>query len=395
MFRMALMPLIEAIPNADIFSYMTTLSFIPDATVADQLNLEYFYNHSGTKEASPLTERFADDEEISSKLAGIILNRYSVKWENLFRSYASLSTLDLLKNISLTSQTSYGKQIDRDGDNYTDKDGNETWTLRGTVTETTASNPNNPYKTEMSISGKYKDTSDRANAHKGTQEVLEEYPEARKSERTTTGGYKDTDTTAVTRTGSQKTTEKGGVTNSVYGYNSSSAVPASISAPSDSALGTTSEIEYLGNGVADTHSGNIHREYDEGGLKESTVESGKTKVSTSFGQDGITDTESGGIERTYTDYKESTVQSGSRTTSTDYGANGKTNELSFSNRRDSTHIDETESHSGTDTVTQIGYKLNSLLAEYIDLFMSAEYIDFLAIVYADCDEVLTCPFYVQ
>lgn len=394
MFRLAMTPLIEAIPSADVFSYMTSLSFIPDATVASYLNMEYFYNHSGTKEASPLTERFVDDSDISSKLAVVILNRYSTKWESLFRQYASLATLNLLDNINTVTTTDYGKSVDKDGDNTLTKAGTEKWTLRGTVTETVSSDSQNPYTTEMTISGKYKDTSDRSNAHKGTQEVLEEYPEQRKSEKTTTGGYKDTDTTAIARTGAQKTTEKGGTLSSVYGYNSQSPVPSSVVGPSDSELGTTSELEYLGNGVTDTHSGNIHREYDNGGLKESTVESGKTKVSTSFGENGITDTESGGVERTYTDYKESTVQTGSRTTQTDYGNTGKTNELSFTSRVDTTSIDETVSTSGTDTVSASGYRYDSLVSEYVTLFMSADFIDFLAIVYNDCDEVLTCPFYV-
>ncbi len=394
MFRMAMTPLIEAIPSADVFTHMTSLSFIPDATVAGYLNMEYFYNHSGTKEASPLTERFVDDDEISLKLANIILNRYSTKWEALFRQYASLSTLNLLDNINTITETEYGKTVDKDGENTLTKSGSEKWTLRGTVTETVSSDSQNPYKSEMTISGKYKDTSDRSNAHKGTQEVLEEYPEQRKSEKTTTGGYKDTDTTAIARTGAQKTTEKGGTTSSIYGYNSSTAVPSSVVAPSDASLGTTSELEYLGTGVTDTHSGNIHREYDTGGLKESTIESGKTKVSTSFGENGITDTESGGVERTYTNYKESTVQTGARTTQTDYGNTGKTNELSFTDRVDTTSIDETVSASGTDTVSSTGYKYDSLVSEYVALFMSADFIDFLAIVYNDCDEVLTCPFYV-
>ena len=223
---------------------------------------------------------------------------------------------------------------------------------------------------------------------------MEEYPEQRKSEKTTTGGYKDTDTTAIARTGAQKTTEKGSTTSSVYGYNSSTSVPSSVVGPTDNSIGTTSELEYIGSGVTDTHSGNIHREYDNGGLKESTVESGKTKVSTSFGENGITDTESGGVERTYTDYKETTTQTGARTTQTDYGNTGKTNELSFNGRTDTTSIDETTTASGTDTVTSTGYKYDSLVSEYVALFMSAEFIDFLAIVYNDCDEILTCPFYV-
>lgn len=391
---MAMTPLIEAIPSADVFTHMTSLSFIPDATVASYLNMEYFYNHSGTKEASPLTERFVDDDEISLKLANIILNRYSTKWESLFRQYASLSTLNLLDNINTVATTEYGKEVGKEGSNTLTKSGSEQWTLRGTVTETVSSDSRDPYKSEMTISGKYKDTSDRSNAHKGAQEVLEEYPEQRKSEKTTTGGYKDTDSTAIARTGAQKTTEKGGTTSYVYGYNSSTAVPSSAVAPSDTSIGTTSELEYLGTGVIDSHSGNIHREYDENGLKESTVESGKTKVTTSFGENGITDTESGGVERTYTDYKESTVQTGSRTTQTDYGNAGKTNELSFTERSDDTSYDETVTTSGTDSVSTSGYKYDSLVSEYVALFMSADFIDFLTIVYNDCDEVLTCPFYV-
>lgn len=394
MRKMALKSLIELIPDTDLFAHMTELSFIPDSFVAEYMDTEYFYNNSGGKMISPLAEHLEDDTDISVKLANVVMNRYRVKWESLFTQYASLSTLNLLNNINLITTTDYGKQIDKEGSNTITKSGNETWTLRGTVTETVSSDSLNPYKSEMTITGKYKDTSDRSNAHKGTQEVLEEYPEQRKSEKITTGGYKDTDTTAVARTGSQKTTEKGGTTTSVFGFNSSNAVPASTVFPSDSELGTTSQLEYLGQGVTDTHSGNIHREYDTGGLKESTIETGKTKVSTSFGTDGITDTESGGIEREYNNYKESTVQTGSRMTQTDYGNAGKTNELSFNQRKDETSLDETTTTSGQDTISQNGYKYDSLVAEYVDLFMSAEFIDFLAIVYNDCDEVLTSPFYV-
>lgn len=394
MRKITIKSLIELIPDADLFTHMTTLSFIPTSSVAEYMDMEYFYNHSGEKMVSPLAEHLENDSGISVKLANVILNRYRVKWESLFHQYASLSTLNLLNNINVVSTTEYGKQTDKEGNDTVTKSGNETWTLRGTVTETVSSDSQNPFKSEMTITGKYKDTSDRSNAHKGTQEVLEEYPEQRKSEKITTGGYKDTDTTAVARTGSQKTTEKGGATTSVFGFNSSNAVPASMVSPSDSEVGTTSQLEYLGEGIADTHSGNIHREYDEGGLKEATIETGKTKVSTSFGTDGITDTESGGIEREYNNYKESTVQTGSRKTQTDYGNDGKTNELSFNQRKDESSSDETITTSGQDSVIQTGYKYDSLVSEYVDLFLSSDFIDFLAIVYSDCDEVLTSPWYV-
>lgn len=384
----------DVIEDEQIFTYMQNLSFIPSPAIASLLDLEYFNNRSGNKQASPLVENLSGRTDWLPTLASIVTNRFRAKWEAMFRQYASLETLNLLNNIDIERTTNYGHTIDRDADNSLTKTGSETYTLKGSVTQTESSSSNNPYKERRTITGGYTDADTTAVTRTGAQETTESFPEPRKSAKVTTGGYSDTDTVTNTRTGLEKVTEKGDTTSSVYGFNSSNSVPASKTGPSDSSLGTTSETTYGENGLRDTHSGAITRAYGETGLKEETTESGQRKTATSFGQDGLRDEHSGNVQRTYNNYVDETSVSGSKTNTTDYGVNGKTNELSFDSRSDNTTIDETVSHSGEDVQTESGYRYNSLITEYSAMFESADMFDFLDIVYSDVDKILTCPYYV-
>lgn len=394
-----LIPLSEAIPNKTIFSHMTTLSFIPDSDVASYLDDEYFYNHSGTKQISPLVESWSERSDldptvVETRLANIILNRYRIKWEQLFRQYAGLSTVNLLNNINVMRSTVYGKQIDTTADNTITKEGSETHTIKGTETRTETVDSSNPTKASRAITGSYTDATTETSTRTGTQEVMESFPEDRKSVKVTSGGYTDTDTTTNTRTGSQMVTDKGGTATSVFGFNSSSGVRSQVIGPDNSETGITTETTY-GTGLVDTHSGGVARSYNPvTGLKEETSESGQRKTATTFGENGLQDSIDGGTTRTYNNYKDELVETGSKSLSIDYGQNGKTDELSFDGRSDVTSIDETIKNSGEDSVTETGYNYKSLVEEYLALFSSAEFLDFLAIVYDDCDEVLTCPFYV-
>lgn len=391
---MAVNRLRDIITDEQIFAYMQNLLFIPSPTIASLLDLEYFNNRSGNKQASPLVENLSDRSDWLSTLATIVTNRYRAKWEAMFRQYASLETLNLLHNIDIERSTVYGHKIDRDADNSLAKTGSETYTLKGSVTQTESSSSNNPYKERRTIMGGYTDADTTAVTRTGAQETTESFPEPRKSAKVTTGGYSDTDTVTNTRTGLEKVTEKGDTTSSVYGFNSSNPVPSSKVGPSDSSLGTTSETSYGENGLKDTHSGAITRAYGDTGLKEETTETGQRKTATSFGQNGLKDEHSGSVQRTYNNYVDETSVSGSKTSTTDYGTNGKTNELSFDSRSDNTTIDETVTHYGTDTVTETGYRYNSLIAEYSSIFESADMFDFLDVVYNDVDKILTCPYYV-
>lgn len=389
----------DFITNEQVFAFMSNLSFIPSATVAEYLDLEYFNNRSGNKRASPLVESLSVQTDLTesegiTKLAAIVTNRYRSKWESIFRQYASLQTLNLLDNINVSRTKDYGKRTERDLSSTTSKQGTETYTLRGTVTQTETSNPNSPYTERRTISGGYTDVDTTSVTRTGEQETTESFPEPRKSAKVTTGGYSDADTVTTTRTGIEKVTEKGDTTTSVYGFNSSNPVPSSKVGPSDSSVGTTSETTYGDTGLKDTHSGAITRSYGENGLKEETTESGQRKTSTSFGANGLRDEHSGNVQRTYNDYIDTNTVTGTKSSSTDYGVNGKTNELSFDNRSDITTTDDVVKNSGQDAETESGFRYDSLVSEYVALFESAELLDFLDIVYNDVDKVLTCPYYV-
>lgn len=394
------MTLSEAVTSESIFLYMTGLSFIPDATVASYLDAEYFNNRSGTKQASPLVERWAFREELpgnvlETDLAAVITNRYGVKWNQLFTQYSKLSTLDLLKNISLVNQTTHGKTVTSNSTDTLQKYGTETETTMLDETRTERYDSNNPRKTSRTITGKYTDTTNETSTRSGTEEVLESFPTDRKTTKTTTGGYSDTDTITNTRSGSQKTTDKGGTETSVYGFNSSVPVPSQIVAPEDSTLGVTSELTYGEQGLKDTHSGAITRSYNpETGLVEETSETGQRKTAKTYGQDGLQDALESGTTRTYDNYKDEITDTGEKTLAISYGNNGKVIETAFDNRRDARTLSDTTVNSGTDTETQDGYNYKSLIDEYFALFTGAEYINFLETVYSDIDEILTCPYYV-
>lgn len=325
-----LISLQTAMPNEKLFAYMPSLSFVPDATIANYLDSEYFLNHSGGKQISPLVQRHFESEnyvEATSAqfFANLILNRYKVKWETLFTHYSSLENLDILNNINLITETEHGKQVVRasteDTSATANREGSESKSASSFKSDAETYDPDNP----------------------------------RKSERSIEGGYSDTGTSVNTRTGSQKVTEKGGTLSSVYGFNSSDPVPSTLSKPEDE-NGITSE--------------------------------------TTFGSEGLKDSETSGNTRTYSGYKDSVTESGSRNNQSNTAENAETTST-IAETSDTAKIgSSTELNSGVDKVTETGRKCDSLIEQYLYLFMSADYYDFLKIVYADCDEVLTCPFYV-
>lgn len=454
MKEITLMSLTEAIPNENIFYNMVSsnLSFIPDASVASYLDSEYFANRSGSKQCSPLVEKLSGQPDYEQTLAAIIVNRYKPKWESLFSRYTTLSTLDILGNINITRETTYGKNVSHSSSDTRTKSGTETTTLNGE--EITEESFPTSRKSKRTISGGWQDSGSTSNTRRGTEETTETYPVAWQVSKTIEGGYSDSDTTAITHTGTETTTESfptsrqsskvtsggysdttsssnvrsgsetdatsGTTTESVYGFNSSSAVPSSITSPatstsktynnlSDTGSGSASrtysnmsetvtesgskQLEHsLGQGMADTHSGAITRVYS--GYTESETTTGTKRTEKSLGLSGLTDSGTDSSSRQYNNYVDEVEESGSRRTSKTFGSNGRTSQLSFNGRSDTDTFSESWGNTGKDTHTEVGYKYDSLVKEYLNLFTSAQYIDFLEIVYSDCDEVLTCPFYV-
>lgn len=324
-----LIPLREALPTKRLFRYMTSLTFVPSVTIGDYMDEEYFWNYSGGKQISPLVESLYgrtdySEEDIARYMAAIVVNRYGPKWEALFRQYASLATLDILNNISVTKTTEYGKNVGKNiADNLTSAEHKAIGTDKTTASvasNTDTVNPDNPRKSTKEVSGSYSDSGSSVN----------------------------------TRTGSQVVTDKGSILSSTYGFNSADAVPSSLSGPVTDA-GTTTE--------------------------------------TTFGEEGLKDAETSGSTRSYKDYKEATVESGEQLSNSIASGDEHTDTTESGTKVDDRQITSSEQASGRDVITETGRDLKSLVDEYLTLFMSADILDFLAIVYDDCDNVMTCPFY--
>lgn len=377
-----------------IFNYLLSFSWNSSPDIHFALNSEYYYNRSGRKLASPLVLRMLDDESGTlvtkdlERLALIITARYSAKWNKLWAEY--VSEVGLFDNLNVTQKLNHGHTIHEEGDRDLTKSGEESSTRKGTETRD-ESYPETRKSTRM-ITGAYTDTTNMSNTRTGTHEILESYPEARKSSKAITGSYKDTDTTANTRTGKETVTDKGDTSTTAFGFNSSTGVKVQKVGP-DTSSGTTTETDY-GEGVKDTRSGDVTRSYTD--YKEEVTESGQTKTATSYGADGLKDSQSGGVTRTYNNYKDEVEETGKRRTEISYGTAGIVDKISFADRKDSNHIDVTTGHTGIDTTTITGYnirrlsdKINVLTAMYENPLIN----NFFEIVYRDIDDILTCPIF--
>ena len=399
------MALEDAFPDfltgGGIFDALTGYDWIPDSTVALALNQEYYLNRSGRKLASPLVSRLVDADtgtlvtnEIN-QLGNIISMRFRAKWNKFWRDL--IDTNSVFQNINYSETTEYGHKIKTDADNTLTKSGSETHTLNGEQDVEESFPDNNGRVTTRSIAGGWKDTNNTATTRTGAETTTESYPggSGRVTEKVTKGGWEDRDGTATVRTGVQTVTDSGDTQESVFGFNSSSPVPASRSGPVSS---LTQQTSYGENGIKDQKSGAITRAYDATtGLQEKTTETGSKQLQTSYGENGIKDTNTGDISRLYQNYQDTVSETGRKLTKTSYGASGKTDELSFSGRNDNNVIDETVEHSGTDGKTVTGYNIRRLsdkLDILKEMYSNPALYDFFEIVYSDIDLVLTCPIFV-
>lgn len=97
-----------------IFATLTGVPWEDDETVdAIALDIEYFGNHSGLKESSPLVEKMTDwpnDEQLSSleigRLQQIIINKFSVSWRKIWD--ALIVDYDPIENYNMTETTTPG-----------------------------------------------------------------------------------------------------------------------------------------------------------------------------------------------------------------------------------------------------------------------------------------------
>ena len=102
-----------------IFATLTGTPWDNDASVDKiALDIEYFGNHSGLKESSPLVEKMTDwpnDEQLTSveigRLHQIILNKYGLSWAKLWDAITAV--YDPLENYNMTEKTTPGVTITR------------------------------------------------------------------------------------------------------------------------------------------------------------------------------------------------------------------------------------------------------------------------------------------
>lgn len=337
-----MMPLEKAFPNflsgGGIFDELE-FEWLPDTSAKLSCNMDYYLNRSGRKMAAPLVARYVNpvtgalDSSAIEKLAHIITMRFGVKWNRIWKEFSSKSSF--INNVETTVTVGYGKSVSRlTTDNLT-KNGSEKDTV----------------KMEETVEDDYTGQTPRTTT------------------RTITGSYTDTTEGTDTRTGSQKVTDKGALQDSVYGFNSSMAVPSSTHGPANEQVGTTQETTY-GDGT------------EGSGLIDST----KTSTTRVYGN-----SETGAV------YTDSVSETGKKKTTTSYGSNGKTIEKSFANRKDARTGTNNETQSGEDTTSESGYRYNRAtdkLAMIRALFNDPSINDFFEVVYADIDSVLTCPVFV-
>lgn len=97
-----------------IFATLTGVPWDDEETVDKiALDIEYFGNHSGLKESSPLVEKMTDwpnDEQLSSveigRLQQIIINKFSVSWQKIWD--AMIMDYNPLENYNMKEKSTPG-----------------------------------------------------------------------------------------------------------------------------------------------------------------------------------------------------------------------------------------------------------------------------------------------
>ncbi len=394
----------QAFPNAlngaGVFDYMGALPWINSADDSFVFDSEYYLNRSGDKVVSPIVESLVDSEtgELTSdkveQLARIIVARFSRKWGKLWDEYAS--EYSIFSNVDLEVKTSYGKTVSGSNTDTLTKTGAEKHTLSGEENREESYPDQTGRQTRRTIAGGWKDTDTTTTTRKGTETATESFPSTRLTVKQTTGTYKDTDTTATTRTGTQTVTDRGDTQVSTYGFNSSSSVPSTVTGPASGSV--TQDTTF--NALADTKSGGITRTYGDGQggnpLTERTEESGAKQLLTSYGEDGITDENSGDVTRLYDNYVDTVQETGRKNLKISYGQGGKTDTLEYNNRSDSRSGTTMSTNSGMDTTTTKGYNIRNLSSKLdilTAMYENPNLNNFFEIVYSDIDEVLTRPMF--
>ena len=137
-----MMKLTEAFPNwlvgEGIFSELNKLS-VPWRTNSNDLDLEYFGNHSGDKIISPLVSKLLVDDKLTSnsitRLASVIYNLNHENWDRLYlalqKEYDPLQNYNGTETRTITTDETGSSTLARTGTESTDSDLVDTNTKTG------------------------------------------------------------------------------------------------------------------------------------------------------------------------------------------------------------------------------------------------------------------------
>ena len=351
-----------------IFDYLHQFEWNPDSTSAFSFNSDYFCNHSGGKAASPLVMRYASDSDYLTlveiqTLAHIIYNRFHNKWDSLYSTYISSDSLfDTINVVSTTAGTV----------NSTD--------TKSRITSESKTSKASDSESEVK-SGTRRDSESRADS--GVTTLSGGHTERHStSDSSTSITANDTDTTDSTVT-ADTTRHEGSVTDtsatqgdaSVFGFNSTTAVPTTRNLTTD---GTTSVRDTTDNNANTT----ARSTSVSGSVNDTTTGAGTRDIAIQYNDES-------NMRSASSDSSSTSDSSNTRTTASDSSTLSDTSTQESLSGANTSATDETNTRKGYD------YSRGITRVDILEkLYTVPELFNFFEVVYADIDEVLTSPYYV-
>lgn len=220
--------LIELYPNwfngDGIFADLQQLD-VPwkEQNISNYLDIEYYGNHSGEKNISPLLSKMIKENPLTAEeraiLSNIIYNTYKYTWQKEWNTY--LLEYNPIENYSMVenmtndkTETNYGKVNTREDNLIQSKTGNDTETPDTTNTRIDDLTHKKSGQDTLKVDGKDTRTDDLQHSKSGNDVVTPEIT--------------DTTTPDITTTGDNK----------IYGFNSTTAVDLNLNSATQTGTNT-------------------------------------------------------------------------------------------------------------------------------------------------------------
>ena len=294
-----------------IFTYLVnSTAWTAPFSNAIELNLQYYGNISGDKPISPLVNKLLGDNETLSvanmtSLANVLIAMYGKKWNKLWdttqldynpiENYSMVEAENINDNTVSSRKTTYNTTIKDVGSDQLTND--LTQTLTNKLTDTKTLNLANSH--EVDLTDKRTDDLNHLTTNNLTDKLTNDLTDTT----TKTGTVGTVDHSGTVNTPNTTTTEN------TFGFNSSSAVPATTTSRTGTENSTTDTTNTITNNTTDT----LKRTGTETTLKtgtETVADTGDV-TTTRTGSETITDTGTETYAKTGT---ETTANTGTSTT---------------------------------------------------------------------------------